>query len=625
MVGLIAGLAGALLIAAAPQDAARQDGWVVLPVDEYRALRARALPATPEPAPPPVDAALTRVDYELKVGADSVSGQARLTIDVLKQGWATVAVPPGMLVRDARIDGRPAALGSLSLVHPGAPARVLLSRSGRSTLTLDVVVPLAAAAGAESITLPAAGSALSSVALTVPRTGVALTVSGGFVAEANESGDESRWLVYGTPGRQLTFSWRHRVDDRRSALPLRTRARVTELVALGEDATQVTAGVQLDVTQGQAREAAIAIPEGMVVNQVAGPAVADWEVVKGVLTVTFLEPIETQASVVVSGEARTPREGAVPIPLLRVAAAERETGGVAVDVGGPGEIGQREPRGLEPADAADLGDVVAGHESPSMAAFRFTPLAGGAPRSLTVDVTRYTPKAVLVANVEEARYDALLGEDGKLLVRARYAVRNNQRSFLAVTLPPRATLWSAALAGRAVRPGVAPNGGLLLPLQKSRAPEETPAFVVEILYLAHVDGWNDKGEAHVELPAIDLPVMRTGVVLHHSPRYDVDARPGAFRAADDPGPSSAAFSDEPPRPAAQAAKAGEANSLQTLLDRVQKEAVHTRQGVVPMAIAFPAIGPTLFLAAELTPEAQPAAFDLQYRRSAHQADERGGR
>src|SRR3954452_19162450 len=129
-----------------------------------------------------------------------------------------------------------------------------------------------------------------------------------------------------------------------------------------------------------------------------------------------------------------------------------------------------------------------------MVAFRFTPLAGGAARSLTVNVTRYTPKAVLVANVEEARYDALLGEDGKLLMRARYAVRNNQRSFLGVSLPPRALLWSASLAGRPVRPGVAAGGGLLLPLQKERANEAARAFVVELLYLQRVESWTEKGE-----------------------------------------------------------------------------------------------------------------------------------
>src|SRR6185436_11450327 len=145
MVRLIAGLASAILIAqaVAAQEAPRADGWVVLPIDEYRALRARAFPTTPDPAPPPVDAALTRVDYDLRVSGETVSGQARLTIDVLKQGWASVQVPAGMLVRDARIDGRPTPLS----VTEGGPARVLISRAGRTTLTLDVVVPLASSAG----------------------------------------------------------------------------------------------------------------------------------------------------------------------------------------------------------------------------------------------------------------------------------------------------------------------------------------------------------------------------------------------------------------------------------------------------------------------------------------------
>ena len=48
-------------------------------------------------------------------------------------------------------------------------------------------------------------------------------------------------------------------------------------------------------------------------------------------------------------------------------------------------------------------------------------------------VARYAAQSVLVANVEEARFDALLVEEGKTLVRARYAVRNNQRAFLALT------------------------------------------------------------------------------------------------------------------------------------------------------------------------------------------------
>jgi len=599
--------------AASAQDAARAEGWVVLPLEEYRALRARAYPTVPEPAPPPVDAALTRVDYELRVapGGETATGQARLVIDVLKQGWVSVQVPAGVLVRDARIDGRTTALVE------GNPARVLLSRAGRSTLVLDVVVPLILQGGAESMSLPPSGSALSSVTLTVPRAEVELTVSGGLVAEQRASEAESRWVVYGSAGRSLAFSWKRKADDRRGALPLRARARVTQLVTLGEESTLVTSSVQLEVTEGLAREAVIAIPPGLIVNHVAGAAVADWNIGRGILTISFLEPVATQASVVVTGEVRGPRDGVIAIPLLRVPSAERETGGVAVDVAGAGEIGAPQPRGLEPADPSDLGDIVRGRESPSMAAFRFTPMGGASPRALSLHLTRYTAKAVLVANVEEARYDALLTEDGKRLVRARYAVRNNRRAFLAVTLPAGATLWSASLGGDPVRPGLSPSGGLLLPLRKGRANEEAVAFVVELLYLERSQSWPKVGEARLALPALDLPVSRTGLTIHHSPRYEVETRPGEFRRETDPGPWSEALRNNNRRAsvaeASQPAPRETDKEFRALLDQFKQEAGRVRQGVVPVAISFPALGPALFLAAELTPEAQAPALDLEVR------------
>src|SRR5205823_1815700 len=188
---------------------------------------------------------------------------------------------------------------------------------------------------------------------------------------------------------------KRKVDDRRAELPLRVRARVTEIVGLGEDACQIAATVRVDVLQGLAREIVIAIPAGLVVNQVDGATVADWETTGERLRVRLLDPAAAEASFVVSGEARTPRDGAIAVPIVRVPSAERETGGIAVDVAGAGEISERQARGFEPADPSELGDVVAGRESPSMIAFRHRPLTGSDARSLTVAVVRYTPQAVL--------------------------------------------------------------------------------------------------------------------------------------------------------------------------------------------------------------------------------------
>jgi hypothetical protein len=158
-----------------------------------------------------------------------------------------------------------------------------------------------------------------------------------------------------------------------------------------------------------------------------------------------------------------------------------------------------------------------------------------------VTVVRYTPQAVLIANVEEARYRALASEDGGLLVEARYAVRNNQRSFLKVTLPPASTLWSAKVSGRPIRPGVAEQNAVLLPLEKGRAGEEAPTFVVDLVYLQRIESWVERGRARIDLPALDLPVSRTGLELHYSPRYRVELQLGTFRAEDDPGPFAEAL------------------------------------------------------------------------------------
>ena len=224
-----------------------------------------------------------------------------------------------------------------------------------------------------------------------------------------------------------------------------------------------------------------------------------------------------------------------------------------------------------------------------------------------MSVKRYTPQAVLIANVEEARYRAMAAEDGLFLVEAHYAVRNNQRSFLKVALPARATIWSASVAGRPVRPGVAEGQSVLLALEKGRAGEDAPTFVVRITYLQPVEAWLNESGAHLELPALDLPVSRTGVELYHSPRYRASLEPGTFRIESDPGvfaealrhgrvagdgfgPGAGRLAPPPPSPAAAPAPPQSAvppdGGFQKLIDRYRNEGGgRTVRGALPIADA----------------------------------------
>jgi hypothetical protein len=625
---VIAVIVCALAAATARAQVPPPDGWVVLPVDEYRSLLARANPDQPPPAPPPVDATLTRVDYELRMDGEAIVGRALLTVDVLRDGWVKVPIPAGLMVRDARVDGQP-----LPLIE-GPPAHVVLSRAGRSVLQLDIVVPLTAAGGSESIALPGSPAPISRATLTLPRSGVELTVSGGFISDRSEAEGESRWIALGRAQQPLRISWKRRVDDRRDQQALRFRANVTTVVGLGEEISSIVTTVRADVQQGVAREITLQVPAGVVINQVIGATVADWETSNGQLRVRFIDPVIDAVAFEVQAESRLPSHGEISVPLVRVPAAEREGGGVALSVLGAGEIEKHHVRSLEPADVSDLAAAIAGRESPSMVAFRLRPIGGNDPRSLSVSVRRYTPQAVLVANIEEARYRTLAAEDGVLLVEGHYAIRNNQRSFLKITLPPRATLWSASVAGKAVRPGLAESDAVLLALEKGRAGQEAPTFAVRITYLQAIDPWQRNGPARLALPALDLPISRTGVEFYHSPRFRVTLQRGPFRVESDPGVFAEALrgviasksldalgarvaGSLPPPAAAPAppAVAQRESQVRQLIDRYRNEGGgRAIAGTLPVDVTFPALGPSLFMAAELTAESAAPAIDLAIRR-----------
>jgi hypothetical protein len=537
------------------------------------------------------------------------------------------------LVREAHLDGK-----LVSLVPSGrgsSQLSALLSHAGHSVLLLDINVPVNASAGDESVSLPSSESGVTRASLRLSRQELDLRITGGLLSQKSQAGGETKWLAYARGNEPLTFTWRRKTEDHHLDLPLRLRGSLTQLISLGEDSTSVSAEINLDVVQGAARGVKIQLPEKITINQVAGALVADWEMKNGELAVTFLEPVEHSARFVINGEARLPRDGVIEVPMLRLLNTERDTGGVAVEVLGAGEIRDLKSQGLEDADATDLGDMVSSRQSPSLVAFRFHAGDANTSRTLSVNLARYTQQAVLMANIEEARYQVLMSNDGKMLVRGRYAVRNNQRNFVKIALPQGATVWSASLSGKPIRPGQSPDGSLLLPLEKARGGEDAPAFEVEILYISKGTSWDEKGHAKVTLPALDLPVSRTGLLLYYPPLFRVTAEPGPFRTEQYENPTSAALNPvsisnglvdgvaspaATPVPERDKELKAKKDATAALLDSFRMKSSGGKvTGILPVNVQFPAFGPSIFLVSELTAENQSPAAEFSFQR-----DKKGG-
>jgi hypothetical protein len=207
------------------------------------------------------------------------------------------------------------------------------------------------------------------------------------------------------------------------------------------------------------------------------------------------------------------------------------------------------------------------------------------------------------------------------------------------------------LGGKPVRPGQAPDGSLLLPLEKSRGGEDAAAFAVEILYLTKAAAWSEKGQEKVTLPALDLPISRTGLLFYYPPLFKVTAEAGTFRAQEYENPSSevleAAQVDRftgngierlgngpkefdraeqfaklqaPPPVTDSDEDRKKKDATQALLDTFREKSLAGKvTGILPINVAFPAFGPSIFLVSELTSENQFPAAEFSFAR-----DKKGG-
>jgi len=161
----------------------------------------------------------------------------------------------------------------------------------------------------------------------------------------------------------------------------------------------------------------------------------------------------------------------------------------------------------------------------------------------------------------------------------------------------------------------------------------------------------------VTLPALDLPISRTGMLLYYPPLFHLSAEPGTFRTAEYQAPVSAALAPTvneseaagglaagvtvggPMVNAPAVAQSGQdfdvlkqparerssdekekKDATQALLDSFRSKSLGGKvTGILPVNVDFPAFGPSLYLVSELTSENQSPSAAFSFQR-----DKKGG-
>jgi hypothetical protein len=220
------------------------------------------------------------------------------------------------------------------------------------------------------------------------------------------------------------------------------------------------------------------------------------------------------------------------------------------------------------------------------------------PVSVEIEVTKHEEIPVLVAAIDAAHYVTLLTEEGKVLTKATFNMRNNVKQFMRLALPKGATFLNCFVSGKPVKPAQDASGRVLVPLEKSEALGETVTqFPVEIMYLTQKDKLKAFGRFTMSLPELDIPTSQLYWSVYAPEEYnygwfqgdvkkvEATAPMGLFTAL---GGQTAGRRMQVAEKSASVVSAGYQSQLR-LEDKLVQE-VRARKGVLPIKMEMPTEG-----------------------------------
>jgi hypothetical protein len=158
---------------------------------------------------------------------------------------------------------------------------------------------------------------------------------------------------------------------------------------------------------------------------------------------------------------------------------------------------------------------------------------------------------------------------------------------------------------------------------------------VEMVYFNRGTKWDDKGNYRLALPALDLPISRTGLLIYYPPLFRATVDSGTFRSETYVNPMSAVLREvldvgsasahgvlqlspgvvggalQSPQDSKDKADSGNQALVQKFRARSQSGRT---TGILPIRVTFPAYGPSVFLVSELTSAGQAPTAALTYQR-----------
>lgn len=488
---------------------------VVLTREQFKRLLNQMKPPLTTSIQPPADYLLTRASYTGQIGEGSAQFHAAYHIEIFeRQRNQFVKIPffpVSIALKKALLDGKQALV-----VLDGNRHTVTTREWGQHKIDLDLALKAATEQGPWTVTFPIPRTAVTSLEFVIPFKNIELEVSNAQEMEVSEQKGLTHVRAVLSPSNSITIRWRKRPQEVEKG-PAKVYSEILSLLSIEDDALRANATIALSILQNTISSLTIKVPAGYNILEVSGNGIDDWREVESggasFLEILLAYPKKGNFALSIVAEKLLPLSSmAVDFAGFAVQDAVREKGFLGVELKSASEVTLANSEGLDKLDVSELpASLINRSQKPLLFGFKYL----RQPYSLVLDIKKHEELPVIGTVIDLASGVTLFTEDGKLVHRIIYQVRNTSKQFLELEIPKEAQIWSVFVGGEPTKPRLSSNR-ILIPLNRSsQGAAGLEAFDVELIFFERAErfDWLGRKDSLFPIPDILISQMLWSVYL----------------------------------------------------------------------------------------------------------------
>lgn len=490
-----------------------QNGMVVLQREQFKKLLAEMKAPDVKPLEPPRDYLITKAEYSGIMKGKSTTFDVRFYLEIFQKERNTYPrirlMPEGIALREIKLDNTEA----LVMIENGWYV-LTTDKIGQHTIDLKFSIKSTLDKGPDALNLVIPQTAITLFKVDIPLDDVTVEIPGEkYMTISRIAGHTILKAVLSTTS-NIKLKVHRRVAIEKKRGPAKIYAETMNLLSIEDDALRVNTRFNLNILGNTIPNIKVYVPLGYSVLYVRDQNLAeirDWktEKVKGreILNIPFEGEKEgTVIFTVVSEKIFAKKENEIEFNGFQVSGAIRETGYVGAEKKSAAEAEIFKAENIDRLDIQELPiELINMSEKPLIFGLRYL----RHPFLLTLKITKHEELPVVNTVIDNASVMAVFLEEGKMITRIVYTMRNTGKQFLELALPEGAEIWSLYVDGRREIPAKNEEGKFMIPLIRSKILGESIApFNVEILYYYRDKGFSLMGARRLQFPRADAVISK---------------------------------------------------------------------------------------------------------------------